>query len=124
MLPVCCCHPLGQGWYRNPFASAHPQDNGGLPLAAHRCRVDLDAVASRETLAVAWRQLQTKHAAEHPPLPADLVWQSPQHHATLAYLCGEWEYQGGHTVHTAAELVRQSRLWKLIPQVRPAAARS
>ncbi len=114
MSDACCCRALGQAGFAS---SARPQANG-FALFQRHFRVTLDVEASQETLAVAWEQLQVQHAAADLPLPADLVWQSPPHHATLAFLCEQWRYHGGQTSFTAAELVKQTKTTKLIPEVR------
>ncbi|EFJ44220.1 hypothetical protein VOLCADRAFT_106540, partial [Volvox carteri f. nagariensis] len=70
----------------------------------------------QDVLEVAWEQLKAQAASWDPPLPSDLLWQSPQQIAMLAYLCQEWRGRLG-TAITAAELVEQTLTGKLIPEV-------
>ncbi|EFJ39141.1 hypothetical protein VOLCADRAFT_108750 [Volvox carteri f. nagariensis] len=73
-------------------------------------------MVSKDVLEVAWEQLKAQAASWDPPLPSDLLWQSPQQIAMLAYLCQEWRGRLG-TAITAAELVEQTLTGKLIPEV-------
>ena len=81
----------------------------------HHRRLNLSPTVSHDVLRVAWQQLKAQAATWDPPLPNDLVWRSPPQIATLAYLCQEWRYS--RTASTAAELVEQTMMQKVIPEV-------
>ncbi|GIL52306.1 hypothetical protein Vafri_8219 [Volvox africanus] len=87
----------------------------GFALIMRNRRLDLDPKVSMDVLQVAWEQLKAQAATWDPALPNDLVWQSPPQIAMLAYLCQEWRYS--HKASTAAELVEQTMMEKLIPEV-------
>ncbi|GIL52320.1 hypothetical protein Vafri_8227, partial [Volvox africanus] len=90
----------------------------GFALIMRNRRLDLDPKVSMDVLQVAWEHLKAQAATWDPALPNDLVWQSPPQIAMLAYLCQEWRYS--RKASTAAELVEQTMMEKLIPEVGPA----
>ncbi|GIL61063.1 hypothetical protein Vafri_15463 [Volvox africanus] len=87
----------------------------GFALIMRNRRLDLDPKVSMDVLQVAWEHLKAQAATWDPALPNDLVWQSPPQIAMLAYLCQEWRYS--RKASTAAELVEQTMMEKLIPEV-------
>ena len=84
----------------------------------HHRRLNLSPTVPMDVLQVAWEQLKAQAATWDPALPNDLVWQSPRQITMLAFLCQEWRYST--TARTAAELVEQTMMQKLIPEVGPA----
>ncbi|PNW74470.1 hypothetical protein CHLRE_12g485350v5 [Chlamydomonas reinhardtii] len=97
------------------WANVAATPTNGFPLIMHHRRLNLSPTVSHDVLRVAWQQLKAQAATWDPPLPNDLVWRSPPQIATLAYLCQEWRYS--RTASTAAELVEQTMMQKVIPEV-------
>ncbi|GIL82263.1 hypothetical protein Vretifemale_11166 [Volvox reticuliferus] len=87
----------------------------GFALIMHHRRLNLDPMVPEDVLEVAWEQLKAQAATWDPALPEDLIWESPQQIAMLAYMCQEWI--NSRTASTAVELVNQTMKQKLIPEV-------
>ncbi|EFJ44219.1 hypothetical protein VOLCADRAFT_106538 [Volvox carteri f. nagariensis] len=92
-----------------------PGQTNDFVLITYHSQLNLSPTVSKGVLQVAWEQLKAQAASWDPPLPSDLVWQSPQQIAMLAYLCQEWSNDG--TAITAAKLVEQTLRGKFIPEV-------
>ncbi|EFJ42646.1 hypothetical protein VOLCADRAFT_107150, partial [Volvox carteri f. nagariensis] len=105
----------GRLYLDNPLFAQVLQTNG-VALITYHSQLNLSPMVSKDVLEVAWEQLKAQAASWDPPLPSDLLWQSPQQIAMLAYLCQEWRGRLG-TAITAAELVKQTLRGKLIPEV-------
>ncbi|EFJ42641.1 hypothetical protein VOLCADRAFT_107147 [Volvox carteri f. nagariensis] len=99
------------------WANVAVTPTNGVALITYHSQLNLSPMVSKDVLEVAWEQLKAQAASWDPPLPSDLLWQSPQQIAMLAYLCQEWRGRLG-TAITAAELVKQTLRGKLIPEVR------
>ncbi|EFJ39065.1 hypothetical protein VOLCADRAFT_108781, partial [Volvox carteri f. nagariensis] len=98
------------------WANVAVTPTNGVALITYHSQLNLSPMVSKDVLQVAWEQLKAQAASWDPPLPSDLLWQSPQQIAMLAYLCQEWRGRLG-TAITAAELVEQTLRGKLIPEV-------
>ncbi|EFJ42638.1 hypothetical protein VOLCADRAFT_107144 [Volvox carteri f. nagariensis] len=98
------------------WANVAVTPTNGVALITYHSQLNLSPLVSEDVLQVAWEQLKAQAASWDPPLPSDLLWQSPQQIAMLAYLCQEWRGRLG-TAITAAELVKQTLTGKLIPEV-------
>ncbi|GIL86005.1 hypothetical protein Vretimale_9048 [Volvox reticuliferus] len=97
------------------WANVAVTPTNGFALIMHHHRINLSPTVSDDMLEVAWEQLKAQDVTWDRALPGDLLWRSPQQIATLAYLCQEWRYR--RTARTAAELVEQTIIQKIIPEV-------
>lgn len=67
-------------------------ETNGYSLLTHCRRVNIEPTVSADVMERTWAQLQNIFGGD---LPQALLDFSPPHHATLSYLCTEWEAYTG-----------------------------